>query len=271
MKLGSLKLVSRGLYTDEPKGVLVDTRKCIGCKACTISCKLWNDNPRETETFKTKPSASTFTVISETEIEKNGKVEYALIKKQCMHCVEPWCEGVCPTGALYKTSEGAVLYDSSRCIGCKYCIQACPFEIPHFDEEEHKIKKCVFCQDRIELGLEPACVNTCISGALEFGDREALVAKAQETKNDGFNVLGIDDGGGTSWIYILQKNIEPKDVGFPELGSNPPSKFNLNMIQSATGVGGLTAALALAGVAAAKYVELRNQVSESTTTKEKEE
>ena len=94
MKLGSLKLVSRGLYTDEPKGVLVDTRKCIGCKACTISCKLWNDNPRETETFKTKTSASTYTVISETEIEKNDKLEYALVKKQCMHCVEPWCESV---------------------------------------------------------------------------------------------------------------------------------------------------------------------------------
>ncbi len=271
MKLGSLKLVSRGLYTDEPKGVLVDTRKCVACKACTISCKFWNDNPRDTETHKTKPSASTYTVISETETEKNGKPVYALVKQQCMHCLEPWCVNVCPTGALYKTGDGPVLYDSTLCIGCKYCVQACPYNIPHFDEEAHLIKKCTMCKDRIELGLEPACVNTCITGALQFGSRDKIVEQAQMAENEGFKVFGIDDGGGTSWIYIFQKNIEPKEVGFPELGSNPPSKFNLNMIRSVTGMGGVTVALTLAGIAASKYAERRNSVSESKKSKKKEE
>jgi len=263
MKLNSLKLISNGLFSDEPMGVLVDTRKCVGCKACTISCKLWNDNKRETETFKTETSANTYAVVTETEVVKNGKLEYALVRKQCMHCVEPWCESACPTGAIYKTKDGPVLYDASRCLGCKYCVQSCPYGAPHFDEEEKVIKKCVFCYDRISLGLEPACVGTCITGALEYGVREELVAKAKAAMGEGHATFGVDDGGGTSFIYILQKNIEPKDVGFPELGSATPTDFKLNMLQSTTGIGGATVALSLAGIAAAKYMERRKVVSES--------
>lgn len=271
MKLNSLRLVSTGLFSDEPVGMLVDTRKCVGCKACTISCKLWNDNQRETETFKTETSANTYAVVTETEVVKNGKLEYALVRKQCMHCVEPWCESVCPTGAIYKTGKGPVLYDSSRCIGCKYCVQSCPYGIPHFDEEEHVLKKCVFCSDRIELGLEPACVGTCITGALEFGPRDELAAKAEEAKEEGYSVYGLTEGGGTSFIYILQKNIEPEDVGFPEVGSSTPSTFKLNMVQSAAGVGGLAIALSAAGVVAAKYTERRKEVAGSAKKGGKEE
>ena len=207
-----------------PKAILVDLRKCMGCRGCQVACKQWNELPAvSTEqggTYENPPDLSpdTWTVVKFREIGENGTFKWVFSKWQCMHCLQPACVTVCPTEALYKTEEGPVLYDENRCIGCQYCRTACPFSIPRFDwEKERVVRKCVMCADRIENGLEPACVKTCPPGALSFGEREAAIAKANEAEAEGAYVYGRDEVGGTSWIYI--SDIPFDELKFPAVGT----------------------------------------------------
>ncbi|MDY0003726.1 MAG: 4Fe-4S dicluster domain-containing protein [Polyangia bacterium] len=222
-------------------GVLVDTTLCIACRGCQVSCKRENGLPAEKTTFNTKgngmqnPSAlssTTFTYISYSEVEQGDDLKWVFAKHQCMHCAEPACASACLVGALTKTDCGAVVYDAKKCIGCRYCMLACPFNIPTFEWEKTIpfIKKCSFCFDRQEAKnapskvngkdlppeqaalhaktfKEPACTRACPTGALLFGDRKELLAIAKEriAKNPGKyvkHVYGEKEAGGTSWIYI---------------------------------------------------------------------
>ena len=206
-----------------PKGVLVDLRKCMGCRGCQVACKQWNElsgvSTWNWGTYENPPdlSPNTWSLIKFREIGENGSVKWLFNKWQCMHCVKPACVTVCPTSALYKTEEGPVLYDESRCIGCQYCRIACPFSIPRFDWETNVVRKCTLCMDRIADGLEPACVKTCPSGALSFDEREEVIAKANEAEAQGAYIYGRDEVGGTSWIYV--SDVPFDKLGFPSVGT----------------------------------------------------
>ena len=220
--------------------VLYDANKCIGCRGCQAACKQWNMNdelsPAENRltttvnsgSYENPPqlSARTFTKIRFTELENNGKFQWVFTKLQCMHCEHPACAAACLVAALQKTPEGPVVYDEGKCIGCRYCMVACPFGVPTFqwDSPLPWIRKCTFCADRLNAGLEPACVKTCPSNALIIGQREALlnVARGRIAAAPAKyvnHIYGENEVGGTSWLYLSPVPFEK--LGLPVLGTKP--------------------------------------------------
>jgi len=214
------------------KAVLYDANKCIGCRACQVACKQWNQLPAETTTNTgtlenpLKLSAHTFTKIQFTEAEHNGKFHFVFTKLQCMHCEHPACATACPVAALQKTENGSVIYDDNRCFGCRYCQLACPFGIPNFEWDKPMpwIRKCTFCADRQGGGLEPACVTTCPTDALKFGERDELIAEARSriaaSPSDYVDhIYGEHEVGGLCWLYLSPVPFET--LGFRKLGPEP--------------------------------------------------
>jgi len=194
-----------------------------------VSCKSWNDLPANKTTFSNnwdapgKINADNWTVVNYYIIEEGDKLKWRFVKKQCMHCNEPACESACFTHSFVKTKEGAVIYKPTEvnkdyCVGCRYCMIACPFGVPSFqwDKTFPYVMKCRFCYDRMkEEGLEPACVTSCPTQTLKFGDRKELLAEAWDRINKNPNyikqVYGEKEYGGTSWLYI-------SDVPFDKIG-----------------------------------------------------
>ncbi|BAF59894.1 MAG: 4Fe-4S dicluster domain-containing protein [Pelotomaculum sp.] len=210
------------------KGVLVDIPRCIGCRSCVVSCKTWNDLPSQPSTFSNnwdspgRTNADTWTAVTYHIVEQGDQIKWRFVKRQCMHCNEPACESACFTHSFVKTKEGAVIYKPTEvkqdyCVGCRYCMIACPFGVPSFqwDKAFPFVQKCRFCYDRMKDDLEPACVTSCPTGALKFGDKQELLAEAWSriNKNPGYvkQVYGEKEYGGTSWMYI-------SDVPFNLLG-----------------------------------------------------
>jgi formate dehydrogenase iron-sulfur subunit len=206
--------------------VLVDTTLCQGCRACEAACSEANlleapvQTSPATDVFKEKRQTSQthLTVVNryEGKAGPDGDPRYA--KKQCMHCVEPACASACPVRALDKLPGGPVTYHPERCIGCRYCMVACPFDIPkyEYDSLAPTVKKCTFCAARQAQGLAPACTSVCPTGALKFGKREALLDEAKTRifgKPEAYvhHVYGEHEAGGTNWLYI-------SDVPFEKLG-----------------------------------------------------
>jgi formate dehydrogenase iron-sulfur subunit len=217
------------------KAVLCDSVKCIGCRACQVACKQWNELPHD----KTKNwgslenpkilNAKSFTKMHFVETEEAGKLQWTFVKIQCMHCDEPACVTACPIKALRKTKEGPVIYDDSKCFGCRYCMVSCPFHTPNYqwDSTLPWVRKCTFCADRQKAGLKPACVTTCPTGALTFGDREELIVEAREriaAAPDKYvdHIYGEKELGGTSWVYLSPIPFEK--LGFEKFGSDPVPK-----------------------------------------------
>ncbi|MBI5503405.1 MAG: 4Fe-4S dicluster domain-containing protein [Deltaproteobacteria bacterium] len=202
--------------------ILTDVTKCVGCEACVWACKEINELP--TIVPRTRLSAETWTVV-----EKRHGLN---VRRQCMHCLEPACASVCPVGALRKTAEGPVVYDASKCIGCRYCMIGCPFKIPKYDWNTPlpTVKKCILCfEKRLAKGLQPACTAACPSGATIFGDRDALIAEARERirahpERYIDHVYGLEEAGGTSVLYLssmpfaaLGFNTEAQSSPYPAL------------------------------------------------------
>lgn len=204
-------------------GVLVDTTVCIGCRRCEWACNEWNKNPNKpikefedsvngkNSVFNSirRTHAGTFTVVNRYINPQNGKPIF--VKKQCMHCEEPGCQSACFVDAFRKTKEGSVLYNPHVCIGCRYCMVACPFDIPayeYYDALNPQVTKCTMCYDRITKdGGVPACVEICPAEALKFGPRSELIKIAHERirNNPGRYVdyvYGENEVGGTSWLYL---------------------------------------------------------------------
>jgi formate dehydrogenase iron-sulfur subunit len=209
-----------------PKGVLVDLTKCVGCRGCQVACKEWNQLPAESTvwqgSYENPPELkwNTYTKIRFAEGHHNNDFFWRFIKSQCMHCKEPACASACPVGALYKAADGSVIYDKDKCMGCRYCMVACPFHVPTFEWNKALplIKKCTFCVDRTSVNKPPACVHTCPSMALKFGERDAMLQEAEERLNnhpDKYvnHIYGKNEVGGTSWLYI-------SSVPFDKLGFN---------------------------------------------------
>lgn len=227
---------SGGSGGEDGVAMLYDTTKCVGCKACQNACKDWNGNPPNVDPSglydaPTELSADAWTIIQLYD----GEDEYSFSRKGCMHCIEPACAAACPVSALQKTAEGPVTYDPKRCIGCRYCMVACPFDVPRFEWDEviPVVDKCTFCttegRNRLEEGLGPACAEACPTGALIWGTRSELLEEAHQRLEDNpdkyvDHVYGEEDAGGTS--VLLLSHVDFEKIGFPDLGSEPVPALN---------------------------------------------
>ncbi len=218
------------------KAVLVDITKCIGCRACESTCKqVHNFSDR----VDTELNATAFTVVQERE----GK----FVRRMCMHCEEPACASACPVGAIQKSAQGAVRYDGSKCIGCRYCMIACPFGVPKYqwDKLAPYVTKCDMCAERVLSGKPTACAEVCPTGATMFGGREEMLAEAHKRIAESPNgyvphIYGEQEVGGTSVFYL-------SDVPFEKLGlvaapSNQPmpqlSEAALGEVPTVVSIGG---------------------------------
>lgn len=189
--------------------ILTDLTRCIGCESCVWACKEANGLSRADGAKKL--SDTTYTTL-----ERKGNVN---VRRQCMHCEEPACVSVCPVGALQKSASGAVTYDANKCMGCRYCMIACPFGIPKYEWQSvaPKVQKCTMCSERMGKGAkEPACTSVCPTGATVFGDRDALLREATrriEAEPNRYvqHIFGQREAGGTSVIYL-------SGVPFEQLG-----------------------------------------------------
>ncbi|HHW07474.1 MAG TPA: 4Fe-4S dicluster domain-containing protein [Clostridia bacterium] len=205
------------------KGVLVDITKCVGCGSCAVACKLWNDLKYKEDEPAQGPEAratsNNWTTVNHYQVEKDDKVVWRFVKRQCFHCLEPACASVCFSKALSRSEGGPVVYHPELCVGCRYCILACPFEVPKYqwDKMLPAVTKCQMCDTRVAHGEAPACTTVCPTGALTFGERDALLQQAKETINSDHkyvkHIYGETEAGGTGWLYL-------SDVPFEELGMN---------------------------------------------------
>jgi formate dehydrogenase iron-sulfur subunit len=192
------------------KAILTDVTKCIGCTECVSACKEINnlppDKPREWQKNDGLSARNWTSVLFNNEYS---------VRKQCRHCQEPACVSVCPVGALHQTEMGAVVYDDYKCLGCRYCMMACPYGIPRYDWDMTVpyIRKCILCYDNIKAGKidQPACTKTCPTKATIFGERDELIAEAKrrikaEPNKYMDHVYGEFEVGGTNVLYITSKD-----------------------------------------------------------------
>jgi formate dehydrogenase iron-sulfur subunit len=199
----------------ESMAVLHDTTLCIGCRRCEGACNAVNDLPAPEVPFtdltvlenRRRTTSKTYTVVNQWQEDGEKPV---FVKKQCNHCLEPACASACFVKAFTKTKEGAVVYDASVCVGCRYCMIACPFEIPTYEYDNAfspRIMKCTMCHPRVLEGKLPGCVESCPTEALVFGKREDLLKIARQRiarRPDKYedHIYGEREMGGASWLYL---------------------------------------------------------------------
>lgn len=196
------------------KAILYDATMCIGCKQCEAGCAQQNKLPYDDKVAAEQvQSDHKFTVV----LSKNDKY----MRKMCMHCEDPACASVCPVGALHKTKAGPVVYEEDRCMGCRYCMVACPFGVPKYEWSKvlPKVQKCIMCPERLAAGLPTACAEVCPTGATKFGEREELVKEAQSRIHENPanyvpHVFGVEEVGGTSVLLL-------SGAPFEEFGFKP--------------------------------------------------
>lgn len=244
--------------TDHKYGFLIDASRCIDCRACMISCSVQNDVPlthtriwmKDTGVVGDYPNLTHYTAVY-----------------HCMHCTDPSCVSACTVGALQQNEDGVVTYDHDRCIGCRYCMYACPFEVPHFewDQQFALIVKCDMCVSRLEEGQEPACAATCPTDAIQFGSREDMLTRAHEriqNQPDRYvdHVFGEHENGGTSTFYISPVPFE--QLGFPTTErTESPAHFNREVTELGTPIIAATAALGTTGL----YLALKPKSPKQST------
>ncbi len=242
--IGGVALLGKGAkaYAGQPLGgfpdhlgVLVDTTLCVGCRSCEKACNEINqDLPRiPQESFqdmsvfdgRRRMSADSYTVVNRYPDPKDSERPF-YSKFQCMHCLDPGCVSACIVGALTKDPSGAVRYDPWKCIGCRYCMAACPFQVPAYEYHNAltpQVRKCTFCfEARISKGEMPACVEACPMEVMTFGKRRELItiAKSRIKKYpDRYvrHIYGEHEVGGTGWLYLSGLPFE--DIDFPKLGN----------------------------------------------------
>ncbi len=236
---GIVNASTRGPYLSEDRfGVLSDLTYCIGCRKCEWACNTKHDHSHDPitdyddisvfENYR-RPDPNTCTVVNRFDGPSNSEVPLD-VKIQCMHCEHPACVSACIVGALHKTPEGPVTYDKSKCVGCRYCMVACPFQIPTFDYHNALtpvIEKCNLCVQRItKEGKPPACVEICPREAILFGTRDDLlelacdrIKKNPERYID--HIYGEKEVGGTSWLYLTSVPFEK--LKLPVLPNESPA------------------------------------------------
>lgn len=224
-------------------GCLVDTTLCVGCRKCEQACNERHSLPKPQESFEElavlenerRMDETTYTVVNKYYPKHIGSLTWrkrpTFVKFQCMHCNDPSCVSACIVGALTKESNGAVTYDAEKCIGCRYCMVACPFQVPAYEYHNPlipQVRKCTFCFENIKEGGLPACAQTCPMEAMTFGKRPDLLrlARWKRKNNPGKyvdHIYGEHELGGTSWLYLASVPFDT--IGFPKFGTEPPPKL----------------------------------------------
>ena len=253
-------------------GFLVDLTRCIGCRSCEIACNKVNGLPQPDTSFsgtgvfneERRPTEKAFTIVNRYK-PSNGTAD-VYRKVQCMHCNEPACVSACPTAALMKTPEGPVIWDENVCMGCRYCMIACPFNIPAYEYDEAyspRVRKCTMCYERVfKKGGLPGCVEACPTKAVVFGKRDELIQMARQrlVESPGKyvdHIYGEHEVGGTSWLYLSPVPFE--DLGLPELDDNPRGQTTLGFLAT-LGVVDILGPLALLGLY--RFATRREQIAE---------
>lgn len=205
--------------------ILYDSSKCTACKGCQVACKQWNQLPSPltndeytyTESFQAPLdlAPNTWLIINFREEDKEIGIDWNFMRNSCFHCTEAACEMACPVGAISHKDNGAVVIDQEKCIGCRYCVSACPFSVPRWDEAKNKTFKCWQCFDRTSAERQPSCVSTCPTGALEYGDRADMLGIARERVDqlkaagyDKAEMYGEKELGGLHTIVVAQRGLE---------------------------------------------------------------
>jgi formate dehydrogenase iron-sulfur subunit len=248
---------------------IVDIDLCIGCKACEVACKEWNDLPPDhTENFGSYQShkdltATTWDLMRFNEVDlPNGELAWLIRKDSCLHCDDPGCLAACPApGAIVQYENGIVDFDQTQCIGCQFCVAGCPFDIPRFDSKTKKVYKCTMCVDRVAASLEPACVKACPTGAIKYGTREDLISYG-EGKVSKLKARGFDDAmlynpsgvGGVHMMYVVPRGEILGEYGLP---AHPDVKGNFSFIGKLRNVRKIGAAATWAGLLAVGVFWLR--------------
>ncbi len=271
---------------------LIDITNCIGCRACQVACKQWNEREGEETELQAQLgfqnpatlSAKTYTLISFHENvnpEKPGGLDSNFVMRRCFHCLEPGCVSACPTTALYRQPDGPVSYDVDKCIGCRYCMLACPWDVPtaEWDKLAPKIEKCTHCADRtdqpvpvkfngapaseyetkrfVDTIMTPACVKACPADALRYGTRDEMLALAKKRQADRperyvDHIYGEKELGGTSVLYL--SGVPFDKIGFPTFGEKPFPRF------TAAALGAVPpAVMALGALLGALYASFRKR------------
>jgi formate dehydrogenase iron-sulfur subunit len=230
-------------------GKLVDSVRCIGCKRCMSACKRWNNLRVERDELitdrDTHLTANNYTVVNlRTDAKNRAKRHY--VQWSCQHCIEPACVGVCPVTAITKLPNGAVVINEKKCIGCRYCFQACPWKVPQFDFDKRVTRKCHLCYNRTLLNYQkPACVAACPVGALAFDYKHEIILEAhrrvERLKRPSY-IMGLTEAGGTDLITILPT--KPNDLG---LITAPKKVVNANLDKIRITASGILAASVIAG------------------------
>ncbi len=235
LSTATAKAGPKNVLSPDRMGVLVDTTVCVGCRNCEWACKTAHNLPAgDLESYedrkileqKRRPDHTALTVVNEYSPGKNSNMPVD-VKVQCMHCDHPACVSACIVGAFSKQENGSVIWDTDMCIGCRYCMAACPFQVPAFEYDkaiQPLIMKCDFCFERTKEGKLPACVEICPVEALTYGPRTELVRVARERikrNPDRYvdHIFGEYEVGGTSWMYLANKDFV--ELGFPKLGDKP--------------------------------------------------
>jgi Fe-S-cluster-containing dehydrogenase component len=229
---------------DDPYGCLVDLTRCIGCRKCEQACNRVNALPEPERSFEDptvlnrlrRPDARAFTVVNRYfpgRLDAGNQLVPTFVKIQCMHCQEPACASACIVGALTKKENGTVHYDVSKCIGCRYCMVACPFEIPAYEYHDPvtpRVMKCTYCYERIsQAGGLPGCAEICPTEAITFGRRKTLLEVARKRIRDNpvqylDHIYGEREVGGTSWMYI--SGIAFGKLGFIDVPETPTPRLS---------------------------------------------
>jgi formate dehydrogenase iron-sulfur subunit len=224
-------------------GCLVDLTRCIGCRKCEEACNRVNQLPEPSRSFEDptilnkerRPDEKSYTVVNRYypgRIGDQNQLVPAFVKIQCMHCQEPACASACIVGALTKQENGSVHYDVSKCIGCRYCMVACPFEIPAYEYHDPitpRVMKCTFCHDRISRdGGKPGCAEICPVEAITFGKRSTLLEVAEKRIRENpaqyvDHIYGEKEVGGTSWMYITGEPFQK--LGFINVPMEPTPRL----------------------------------------------
>jgi formate dehydrogenase iron-sulfur subunit len=205
--------------SSDPVGVLVDTTRCIGCRSCEFACATANGLPEPDANAVPGPDRDTST--TQWTVVKGYQVadRTITVKRQCMHCLQPACTSACLTRAMSKTPDGPVTWNGRKCMGCRYCMVSCPFDVPKFEyhSANPRIQKCQMCATRVAAGEPPACVAACPAAALTFGRRDNLLDEAKSriyTQPASYvhRIYGEQEAGGTGWLYLSAVPFE--QIGF---------------------------------------------------------
>jgi formate dehydrogenase iron-sulfur subunit len=245
--------------TEHKYGFLIDASRCIDCRTCLVACSVENKVPM------------THTRIWMKDTDVQGKfpdLSRYTAPYHCMHCVDPSCVSACTVGALQQNEEGVVVYDNERCIGCRYCMYACPFGVPNFEWEKSLalIVKCDLCFERLEEGQQPACAATCPTEAIKFGTRADMLelAHTRIAQSPGKyvdHVYGEHEHGGTSTFYISPVPFE--ELGFPiSQETESPAHFN-RLVTHGTPVVAAAVAIGMTGA----YLAIERQSKDNAAAK----